>query len=351
MKDRMKLTLRKGFTILELLLAVTIMSLISIAVFAVFRTATSAYKSGHRESLLLQRGRFAFDTFERDVMNIFYRDEDTYNEHTRDLIEEYQEDLLRAEETGDFEAFNEKYGPSDDDSSPNNTGNPFEKGKLIDLQFNGEDNGEKDRITFAVRVPLREGAPYSTWGLARIHYALEGDLLIRTSETVEANPRTWDGQVLEKEIPPEYTIVAEGVDEFDLSYGFWIDSQWFEVDGWTSSGRQIRNSKYLLGEYDEDDRPTDRGESQPGSTEFNEELNDQETEPYDALPTYVRIRLVLQDPENESSKTHLMRVFRVPSSQETWVSNEQLDEEERDMELDVRESKYIPVYPGALRKS
>ncbi|MDK2971030.1 MAG: hypothetical protein PWP23_785 [Candidatus Sumerlaeota bacterium] len=348
-----------AFTLLELVLAITIFALISVAVLAVFRTGTRTYSASHREMLLLQRSRYVFDSFESDISNLFYRDETSYNVQAREDIQEYQQYYLEADRTGDWDAFEERYGPRDRDeadSDPNYVGNPFEKAKLIDLQFVGvssedSDGLAKDSITFAIRQPLELGADYHFWGLARVEYNVEGDYLIRSVEDVGTAPRTWDGQVLEKEIPPKYSIVAEGVQAFDLSYAFWWDNQWYETDTWSSSNRQIRNNQYLLGEYDtEDDELLNAGLPVPGASGWNDYLNELEDQPLDRLPTYVRLRVLLSDPENTARTHEMVRVFRIPNSLETWVPNDQLDEDDQEMEREERDEEFVPVFPGALKK-
>ncbi|MBI5154766.1 hypothetical protein HZA57_05970, partial [Candidatus Poribacteria bacterium] len=299
-------------------------------------------------------GRYILDTMEKDVSNIFYRDETSYNVQARQRLEEYQRALLDAEANDSWEDFELRYGPRDDETErPDGQtyiGNPFEQGRLIDLQFSGEDSEEQDTITFASRRPFTLGADYSEWGLARISYAVDNGVLIRSLEDVETPPRTWDGKVLEKETPPQHSIIAEGVVEFNLTYGFWYDNQWYEVDHWSSGDRQIRNPNYLLGEYSEEELATIQGGGVGQISNWNDRLNDSDREPLDRVPTYVRVQLALADPENEKRLTRWNRILRIPNSQETWVFNGHLDEDQQAMERTFRDQNYTPVYPGALRK-
>jgi prepilin-type N-terminal cleavage/methylation domain-containing protein len=350
----------EGFTLLELILAITILALISVAVLAVFRTGTRTYEESHREMLLLQRSRHVFETFEGDIMNLFYRDETSYNVQAREDIQEYQQYYLEAERTGDWDAFEKRYGPRDDENEaekdPNYVGNPFEKAKLIDLQFVGQDSEDsdgapRDSITFTIRQPVELGGDYHFWGLARVEYNVEGDFLIRSVEDIGTAPRTWDGEVLEKEEPPAYTVVAEGVTAFDLKYAFWWDNQWYEAESWSSSNRQVRNNQYLLGDYDiEDEELLSAGLPIPGSASWNDYLNELEDQPLDRLPTYVRMTVRLADPRNPARSHQMVRLFRIPNSLETWVPNQQLEEEDQEMEREERDKEFIPIYPGALKK-
>ncbi len=344
----------RAFTLLEIMIAVTIMALISLAVMQVFRTGTVTYKFGNRDAMVLQRARYVFDSFEKDVKSVYYLDEDEYNEELTQEIERFQEDLIKKQE-GELSnrEWDDLYGPDGE------FGDPFDQGVLIDLQFFGEDHGEKDSITFARSYPSEIGSTYVPWGLARIHYTVDGDFLIRTVETVEANPRDVDSEgviIHEKEEKPTHSIVARGIEVFDLSYGFWSDGQWFESTQWTSSSKSYRNPNHLLGDYDDEDyQRVGENNVRDNDSDDSDELDDRfdsdpEQESYDGPPAYVRMRIVISDPENPGRKTELARIFRVPISMETWTVNERLEEDERDMELDIRTQDFTPVYPGAMRK-
>lgn len=334
----------RALTVLELLMAITIFSLVSLAVFSVFSAGTRAYEATHRDAALLQRSRYVFDQFESDIMQLFYRDEDEYNEQARRVLQQYQQALQQYEQTGD-EALIEPYIPcpeGDEDclNDPSHIGNPYEKATMIDLQLVGESGGETDSITFAIRQPYELGKPYMPWGLARVNYTVENDYLIRSMESVEVAPRTWDGKIMEKSEPPMHAIVAKGVLAFDLSYAFWWDNQWYETEAWSSGERKLRNSLTLMGEYDEDVL----------EGQYSQFAQQQNLSAYDRVPTYVRVRLKIADPEAKGRSIDLTRIFRIPNSQETWTINEQLEEDDREMERYVRDQQFTPVYPGASRK-
>lgn len=350
---------QKAFTLIELLLAVTIMALISIAVFSVFKVATDTYKTGNEESTIIQRGRYALDNFETDLMAIYYLPETAYDVRAREEIEEYQTLFLQAERENDWKEFEEKYGPNDpqkERDEPPYQGNPFENNRLMDLQFLGEDNGETDSVIFSRHLTFEPGGYYFPLGISRVQYQVEGDFLIRSEESVFAPPRTYEGELLEKEEPPRHVILAEGVQEFNISYGFWIDFTWFEIDMWDSTKKQLRNPDFLLGDYDDEiddgiSSPATGGRPSFGSEGWNDSLNDEDSEPYDALPTYVRVSLKLSDPDTPEKTTAFTRLYRVPGAVEFWRPTEELDEDDRDEELDIRKDDYIEVQPGALRKS
>ena len=343
-----------GFSLLEVLIATTIFALISVAVFQTFRVGTSAYSSGLREAAVLQRARFALDALDQDFDTLFFRDETSYNVAARKLIEEYERARLDAEETNDWSKFEEVYGPEDGgeakDKGSNFVGNPFEQGRLIDLQILGEDSQDQDAIAFAVRRPYGVGGKMYPFGLARVRYSLQGDVLVRSIESVEDAPRDWQGQELERKMPPDYTLVAQGVQKFDLKYAFWNDNQWYEVDSWNSANRQIRNPDYLLGDYEVDDDDAAAGIAVLGSDLYNELLNEQERQPYDRVPAYVRVHLEISDPESPARVRQFERIYRLPGSVETWVPNKKIEEEDQEEERMERDNRYTLVYPGALRK-
>jgi len=329
-----------GFTVLELMMAITVFSLVSVAVFMVFKTGTETYAFSSRDAQTLQRARYVFDTVERDIRHIFYRPEDSYNRELQEEITAFQEALERVE-VGELEPreFEEMYGEEGVKE------NPFERGRLIDLQMFGEDGGERDSLTFATQIPLREGEPYSMWGIARVHYSVDGDFLIRSRESVEAQPRTWTGEIdRSRAQEPTHTIVSRGVKKFDLSFGFWNDHQWFEAPFWSSNTRTFRSSGNILGEYE-----FDEDEENPLGQTGNNINPAQQQIPFDGLPTWVRLDVAIADPENDARLMHMSRIFRVPGSMETWVENQTLDEDQRDNEIRLREDEWIPVEPGGLQ--
>ncbi len=337
----------KGFTVLEILVAVTIFSIVSVIIFSIFHAAIKSQRVGDRETKMLNHARFALDTIEKDITNVIYRDETSYNIIMSRMIAEMEEERYKAEQTGYWEDFNAKY--VDEESS---IGNPYELGRLIDLQFSGSENGKKDTLTFTVRQPYQIGDIYRPYGVSRVKYFLQDGWLIRSEDVIDTKERDAFGNVYSRPIPPSYSRLAEGVKVFDLKYTFWYDHQWYEKDGWVSGIRQTRNGKYLLGDYREDDDPRNRDTPEynntlePGAPGWNEQLNDSRNEPLDRLPSLIRVKLVISDPTNEKRTAEFQRVIKVPPSEETYVPFDRLEEEERENEQYLRDEKYTPVYPG-----
>lgn len=348
---------RRGITLLEVLVALTVFGLVSVVIFTVFATAVRTQNVTDREVELLRRARVVMDTIERDLTNVFFRDETAYNVTISRLLEEQERERLVAEAEGDWSNYTQLYGdPFDDRRSSRDEdptiGDPFKRGRLIDVQFQGSNSGDFDTLTFATHQPLDPGGTYRPWGLSRITYRVDSNNLIRVQDTVESNRTDLLGNLLVNNFVPQVSRLAEGVQEFNLSYAFWFDNHWFEVEDWSSTRRQLRNSNYLLGSYREErfgarqDDP--RADLLPGDPGYNERLNFQNDQMLDRLPAYVRLRMVLSDPEREGIRRTFERIFRIYPAEETYIPNPNLDEDERDMELTERFDLYTVIFPGAL---
>src|SRR5690606_22744347 len=103
---------------------------------------------------MVSQARFAFDVLEQDLLNVFYRDETSYNIYATQLLTQYEQLRQQAEATGRYDEFERIYGPP---RSPRGRaeageagyiGNPFERAQIIDLGFRGNDNNESGTMTF-----------------------------------------------------------------------------------------------------------------------------------------------------------------------------------------------------------
>lgn len=355
--------LRTGFSILEILVAMTIFALVTTIIFTVFRTAIRTQTAGERELEAIQRGRVVFETLERDVANLFFRDETSYNVQIGNMLESMERERLLAEETGNWDNFRALYGDpfkqrdrrrrSRDDEEQATLGDPFKRGRLIDLQFQGTDGGDSDSLHFAIHTPLTLGDIYQPWGLQRVNYRLDNGILVRVVDSVESNRTDLMGNILAKASTPDVTRLAENVKVFDVRYAFWFDNQWYEVKEWSSARRQIRNSNYLLAPYDEDrfgSRENNAAVLLPGDPGYNERLNFEESELLDRLPAYIRVRLVIADAARPERTRTLQRILRIAGSEETYTPNPNITEEERDAEREERDSRYQAIFPGVLEE-
>jgi hypothetical protein len=157
--------------------------------------------------------------------------------------------------------------------------------------------------------------------------------------------------VLPKEEPADHVIIAEGVTQLDFRYAFWFDGQWLETEAWTSGDRTIRNSRTLLGEYDEQE--LERFSQTVGlesAEEWNSLVNDLDQEPLNRLPAAVRVTVAVADPINPKRTRQFTRILRLHNSQETYVPNGELEEDQQEMELDERLLANTPIFPGASRE-
>lgn len=351
---------RRGLTVLEVLVALTVFGLVSVVIFTVFATAIRSQGVTEREVDTLQRARVVMDTFTRDLNNVFFRDETSYNVTISRLLEEQERERLRAEAEGDWTNFINLYGDPfgdgtrrrDREEDPS-VGDPFRRGRLIDVQFKGTEGEDFDSVSFATYSPLDMGGTYRPWGLSRVTYRVDNNILVRVQETVESERMDLLGNLMLKAYTPEVSRLAEGVREFKLAYSFWFDNEWFEINDWASDRRQVRNSNSLMALYEEDrfgSRDEEGRELRPGDPGYNERLNYLDDQDLDRLPAYVRMRLTLADPESERHERTFTRIIRVFPSVETYIPNMDLDENERDAERNERRDSYTVVFPGALEE-
>ncbi|MDX2175793.1 MAG: type II secretion system protein GspJ [Candidatus Sumerlaeia bacterium] len=347
---------RGGFTLLEVLVAVTILGIVAAVVFFVLEASVRSSRVTARESDATQRVRFALDAIESDLRSVHYRDETTYNTYMEALLKQYEQMKLEAEESGDYTRLEAMYGQPqrspDGERDPNHVGNPYEKGELIDLSFSGKGGASGAELLFTRAAPPRYGTPMPPKGLERVSYRLKGNALVRLQDTIDVPGETLEGELLEKDTEPIEEILAEGVASLEFAFAFWYDNQWYEVDEWDSSQRQLRSSNYLLAkETDPRDRdPEQPAQLEPGAPGWNEYLNTLESEPADGLPSYVRVVLrIAADPKKERAglRTYT-RIIRLPTAQESFARNPSLEEEDSEAERAERDLKYRPVDPGAV---
>ncbi len=360
MEDKKK----TGFTVLEILVAMTIFSMVTLVVFSVFSAAIRSQRPAKRETNMLARSRFAMDSIERDLTNVFFRDETSYNQNIRRQIEAMEAQRADAEYTNDWDNFYSQYGNPADDEEEGQVGNPYDKGRIIDLQF----TGEKDSLTFTVQKKFEVGSPYRPFGLAKVKYFVEKGNLIRRDDSLEPAPRNIFGESLAKKTPPSYTVVAEEVQSFQVRYVYWFDNQWYEVETWSSSNRTIRNAHFLMGDYEHrrseyDDNSTPQFDAngnrisgganqslRPGDPGWNEYLNDQESEPLDRLPAEIRIRLVIGPKDNKKRQVPFQRLIRIFPAEETYTPWNELSEDEREEEQFMRDGSFQLIFPGVLEE-
>lgn len=351
----------RGMTLLELLLAVTLLAIVATMILTVFQSATSSMKRSRGDVELMQRARFALDTMETDLLNVHYRDETSYNIYMSGILNQFETMRLEAELSGDYTMFEATYGEDDgrrkeEGSDTTHIGNPYEKGRLIDLGFTGGTSGDRGSMSFARRSPRGRGGVEFPMGLSRVTYGVGGGSLVRSEDAVIVPKMDIYGGLAEEHEPAAEEPIAEGVASLDLRFAFWYNNQWYETKSWDSSERLIRSAAYRL-TTDRNSRErtsfSEAGEGealQPGDPGWNEFINSQQNQPFDALPAYVRIRLaLLRDPEKPGGpKRVFQRIIRMPTSQETYYPDGGMDPKTVEDETDERDQVYTPVKPGVM---
>lgn len=334
---------RRGFTLMEIMLAVTIFAMVATAIYSTFRVGVRAWEAGRKEITRMQQARIVFDTMSRDLRSVYYRAETSYNSSLRSELNRFQQQWMQAQNEGTMDDF--LYGDPDD---PDDEGaiNPYSRYIEIDLGFQANDNELKDTLSF-VRYQYDDGVTMiQPWGLGRITYTADDGKLIRTEEDVIEPMKDIEGEVLEEKIPRE-EVLAKGVVQFDLQYGFFFDEDWMEAMDWDSSEKRYRNPAEDLeeefgNEYDDDFNPQD--------PEYREALMRERMKPEDGIPAYVRITLELEElsedfrtranedenkRKSDSSKKEEKRgrtevfstIVKIPSAQENYLPTLFEDEE------------------------
>jgi prepilin-type N-terminal cleavage/methylation domain-containing protein len=262
----------RGFTLVELILAILIFSLVIAAVTGVMRTAVRAWRTGHDMDEIVQTGRITKDVVLRDMDNMVYLRQKFYNQS-------FQGTLFAAAALYQAD-FQNKGGILELDDR-------YDLSRItppIDLSFRISDGGELDKLTFVRSHQSRFAGDPVTWGLRRITYYVQDKTLFRQesdpfgyrpgqldesfhSATVTAaalaehfmKPDGYDYlapgdenvQPLPAEarlLPPSYETaepLCAGVERFDIVCGYFKEGQWQEVTSWDSSGRRYRQPPQL----------------------------------------------------------------------------------------------------------
>lgn len=322
MKDMPKKRQNKAFTLLEVILAITIFSLVVLSLYTTFRVGIKAYSSGQREIDRMQHSRVLFETISRDFRSVYYSPETAYNTNLRRSLNRFQEELMKAEFEGRLDEF--LYG---DDNDPKNQGakNPYETGLEIDLEFKGENSDELDRLTF-VRYQYDDGiTKIKPWSLSRIEYYVEDETLIRSEQDIIEPMKDLEGVEIEEKIPRKDPL-AKGVIKFNLQYGYFYKDDWMMAEDWESGAKKYRNP---LEELDEEE------------PDYMEKLKREQMKPEDGLPAFVRIGIDIVEQDSRKSVAKQTRekkkrralsfttIVRIPTSQENYLPSLE-DEDEKD---------------------
>jgi len=316
-----------GFTLLEVLIATTIFSLVATALYTTFRVGVRAYESGEKEIVRMQHARVIFDTISRDLRSVYSLPETSYNKNLRNSLARFEQLKLRAETEGRLDEFlfGDRNNP-DDQGAPN----PYDSFIEINLDFKATDGGGMDSMTF-VRYQYDDGVTrIQPWSLGRITYSVENGELVRTEEDVFQPRKDKEGNVIEEKLPRR-EVLARGLVKFDVHFGYFRDGDWMESDDWDSTAKRYRNP---MEELDEED-PL-----------YQEKSRWEQMKPVDGLPAFVRVKLEIEDEGHKrsarvaaaadenadtaqrGSRRIYSSLIRIPTAQENYIPS--LDKDMKD---------------------
>jgi prepilin-type N-terminal cleavage/methylation domain-containing protein len=349
---------RRGFSLLEVMVAVTIMGIVMGALIVTFRTGIRGWRMGHNTSEIFQTARITRDVLLRDLHNLTFRDETEYNRTFR----KHFETMMGSQYRQVRERGRTRRSDTDDDQPPS----PLEMldfqsmAPPIDLSFRVDDNGRLDKLTFVRWQRPTTHAPKEVWGLRRLTYFVREQILYRQEKdpfefrpsgmlhqlslnneayrdlmmqlpSAEADAqhqgRVWglpDSLRLNVEEP-----LCEGVEMFDVTLGYFKRGQWQEVPDWDSSARHYRHPP----EEEELEQFTElidrRSNQQTGI--FSILMQNEIVQMTDKLPGYLAIQLGLR-PSGGQGRLYSYTIFySIPQAQET-DSNPEYDHD-RDVYL------------------
>lgn len=296
----MKRPLRHGFTLIEVMVAMVILSLVMGSLVMTFQTAMKAYSLGIGHAESEQTARFVMNQIVDDLRNLYYKSPSQYNVVRRQREQMIEQQVKQALQSGMSEAeISEELALED-------------LGPEIDLTFRGQDNGESDDLTFIRSQHLTRREDRKMWGLARVRYAIEGGELVRSLDDVLAPEVDDNGNEIPKPVEPVAERMARGVEGFDVKYGYYYAGEWYSATDWDSNENRYRN-------------PTD-GESEDanvsaalGVTDPNKALEQAQNMPPDNVPAWVEVSVVFRDTKNPERKRTYRQVVQLPQSQETYI--------------------------------
>lgn len=352
---------RTGFTLLEIMVALTIFAVCITALYNSFRIASRSFEHGRLNAEVMQNLRFCVDTITRDLRSIHYKpDANKRFDNLEMAIWKSQDRIVEAFEGGDV---------------PNIPGVPKSPeeaetiedtfvGLMADLRFHGKGGDEDGFIEFARYLPSDGTLDNSYLGTERVRYFVHdhnlyrqrsrvfrvmhlnpnlGEELVRAREQTErmkeeamednrpymdlyamrhlgVMPDGIEDQLdLECFIPadPEpgpAELIARGVKTFKLEFGRYDNGSWSEANTWDSASKQHRTPEFKLDMND----PL-----------FMKKLQMYQRREADHLPAYVKLTLTI-DPRMENkddkkkkkkkkgvAKTVTTKIW-VPASRETF---------------------------------
>lgn len=216
---------RKAFTLIEIMVALVIFTILLSSLFASFRMGMKAYTMSTEHADQQQLGRYAINQVAQDLHNIYFKPESEYNVARR------QQEAALDENNADSRSASGRNAI--DENLP-------DLGPPVDLSFTGEDSGEIDQLSLVRAMPYAPDE-VSKWGLARITYYVVDDTLYRSIDDVLRPDTDEEGNLIPKSTTPSVEKLAENCAGFDMKYGYYFEDEWHLADSWDSSGSQYRN--------------------------------------------------------------------------------------------------------------
>lgn len=287
-----------GFTLIEVLLAVTIFAIAMSALFVTFRTGIKAWKTGHRASEVFQTARVAKEVMMRDLHNLAYRSELDYNSTFRDQVAELaalmsapaEDDAASRKAAAKREKAMAKEAAQETETARKDQITLGDLAFPIDLSFHGEDNALLDSLSFAINRRIHTPDERAQEGYTRVRYSVRDGVLYREEQSVLGIRPGQDikllyevdqaqGEIARLFVPPgeaaepkeplpgfgkalfrnpfarERTVegtgvlpdsrglvepLCTGVKIFNVTYGYYRFDQWNEVPSWDSSNFKYR---------------------------------------------------------------------------------------------------------------
>jgi len=266
----------RAFTLLEVMIAVVIFSIALSAIFVTFRTGISAWRLSHTTSETFQSAQQAQEVILSDLTRCFFMQEGAYNltfNSELQLMDKYESQQRDAANMDEEERTSFLGAIQNPGITPEMLAKP------VNLKFQGRNQGRLDEIEFARhQSPWTNRADYS-WGVKRVRYFVEGGVLYREEKdpfglpsgqpvdefiadrfaaedssesrnTQRSNEQQqWNQEDIERFVsdPPVVEPLCDGVELFNIAYGYYKRGEWIEADDWDSSGFNYRFPESELG--------------------------------------------------------------------------------------------------------
>jgi major type 1 subunit fimbrin (pilin) len=315
-----------AFTLLEVLLAMTIFAVCVSALYNTFRVSTRAFETGRESAEMMQTLRFSLEIVVRDLKSIRFQDKyDQKFQFLERLVFQHQEQILRDLNDGKPVSIPGLI------SHPQGEAENMKDfvGLRANLRFVGSSSGEAGVLEFSHCLPSDGTTDNSYLGAERVKYFVANNNLYRQRSRVfcamELNPGLGGELVKIREaseaarqqaadakmpfldfwalgaqgtLPPQLAppvepnffvevpqppeppeLIARNVTVFDLTYGYYADGDWKEAESWDSDAKQYRTPPF---------------DFQTNDPLFGPRLSSYQNRSNDNLPSYVKIRVRMQ---------------------------------------------------------